>query len=116
LARRLRKTWQLVVTAFLEAMMRFINKTLFGAAALVAATAATYPHGISDMYLGTTYPSDLRKQEALKICQQENMSFVSFLASDRDECYRQMRNVGMTARFSGVWSKPDRGHMHVAQD
>lgn len=96
--------------------MRLINKMLFGAAALVAATAATYPHGISDVYLGNTNPSDLRQQEALKLCQQGNMSFVTFLASDRDQCYRQMRNFGMTARFSGVWSKPDRLHMHVAQN
>ena len=39
---------------------------------------------------------------------------VRFLASDRDECYRQMRPVGMNAAFSGVWSKPDRQHMQVA--
>jgi hypothetical protein len=96
--------------------MRLINKMFFGAAALAAATAASYPHGISDMYLGKTYPSDLRRQEALRICQQESMSFVSFLASDRDQCYREMRGVGMAATFSGVWSKPDRQHMQIAQD
>ena len=96
--------------------MRIINKMLFGAAALVAATAASYPHGLSDMYLGSAYPHDLRKQEALKICQQERLSFVSFLASEREQCYREMRGVSTIATFSGVWSKPDRQRMQVAQD
>jgi hypothetical protein len=95
--------------------MRLINKMFFGAAVLAAATAATYPRGLSDMYLGGAYPHDLRKQEALRLCQQENMSFVSFLASDRDQCYREMRSVGLVATFSGVWSKPDRQRMQ-AQD
>jgi hypothetical protein len=93
--------------------MRLINKMLFGAAALVTATAASFPSGIADTYLGT-YPRDIRKQEALKICQQESLSFIRFLASDREECFRQMRPVGMSAAFSGVWSKPDRQHMQVA--
>ncbi|HVH81134.1 MAG TPA: hypothetical protein VM782_17180 [Stellaceae bacterium] len=93
--------------------MRLINKMLFSAAALVMATAATFPNGLGDKYLGT-YPQDLRKREALKLCQQESRSFVTFLASDREECYRQLRPVGMTAGFSGVWSKPDRKHMQVA--
>jgi hypothetical protein len=97
-----------------ETTMRLISKMLFGAAALVTATAASFPHGFGDMYLGGTYPRDLRKQQALKLCQQERMSFVAFLASDREECYREMRPVAMTAGFSGVWSKPDRPHMQVA--
>ncbi len=95
--------------------MRLINKMLFGGAVLVSASAASFPNGIAGNYLGT-YPQDIRKQEALKICRQESMSFVSFLASDRDDCYREMRPVGMTAGFSGVWSKPDRKHMQVAMD
>ncbi|HWD57721.1 MAG TPA: hypothetical protein VG308_05540 [Stellaceae bacterium] len=94
--------------------MKAVNKMLLGAVALVTVTAASYPRGISDMYLNGTHPQDLRKQEALKLCQQESLSFVSFLASDRDQCYRQMRGLGMTASFSGVWSKPDRKHMQVA--
>jgi hypothetical protein len=94
--------------------MKVFSKMLFGAAALATVTAASYPHGISDMYLNGTYPQDIRKREALKICQQESLSFVSFLASDRDQCYREMRGVGMSANFSGVWSKPDRKHMQVA--
>ena len=93
--------------------MRLINKFLFGAAALITASAASFPQGLGDRYFGT-YPQDIHKQEALKICQQEKLSFVRFLASDRDECYREMRPVGMSASFSGVWSKPDRKHMQVA--
>jgi len=95
--------------------MRLIHKILFGAAALVTASAASFPQGLGDRYLGT-YPQDLRRQEALKICQQESLSFVRFLASDRDQCYREMRPVGMVAGFSGVWSKPDRNHMQVASN
>jgi hypothetical protein len=96
--------------------MRLINKIMFGAAVLVSATAASFPHGFGDMYLGATYPQDIRKQQALRLCQQESLSFVSFLASDRDECYREMRSVGIAATYSGVWSKPDRKHMQVARD
>jgi len=95
--------------------MRLINKLLFGALALVVATAATFPHGLADSYLGT-YARDALKRDALKRCQDESPSFVSFLASDRDQCYREMRGVGMASTFSGVWSKPDRKHMQIAQD
>ena len=94
--------------------MKLITKTLLAVAALVTVTAAGYPRGIGEMYFNGTYPQDLRKREALKICQQESPSFVGFLASDRDQCYREMRGVGMSATFSGVWSKPDRKHMQVA--
>ena len=93
--------------------MRLISKMLFGAAALATATAASFPQGFGDKYLGT-YPRDLRQQQALRTCQQEGPSFIRFLASDRDQCYREMRPVGMTAGFSGVWSKPDRRHMRLA--
>ena len=95
--------------------MRLINKFLLGAAALVTATAATFPHGIGDIYLGS-YPQDIRKREALKLCQEENLSFVAFFASDREQCFRQMRSLGMASSYSGVWSKPDRQHMQVARD
>ena len=93
--------------------MRLISKVFFGAAALAIATAANFPQGLGDRYFGT-HPQDLRKQEALRLCQEDSAAFVRFLASDRDQCYRQMRPVGMTAGFSGVWSKPDRQHMQVA--
>jgi hypothetical protein len=94
--------------------MQLVQKLLFGAAALVTATAATFPHEIG-AYLGT-YPQDVLKREALKICQENNPSFVRFLASDREQCYQQMRPFAMPATFSGVWSKPDRQHMQVVED
>jgi hypothetical protein len=111
----LRETGKDFPPVFLETTMRLINKMLFSAAALVTATAASFPQGLSDRYLGT-YPQDLRRQEALKLCQQESQAFVRFLASDRDQCYREMRPVGMTSGFSGVWSKPDRGRMQIASN
>ena len=95
--------------------MRLFSKLCFGVIALATATAASFPHGIGDIYLGT-YPQDILKREALKTCQANSLSFVRFLASDREECYRQMRPVGRPETFSGVWSKPDRQHMQAAQD
>ena len=100
---------------FAETTMRLIGKMFFGAAAMVTATAASFPHGIGDMYLGT-YPQDMHRREALKVCSENSLSFVRFLASDREQCYREMRPVGMPSTFSGVWSKPDRARMQVAQD
>ena len=93
--------------------MRFINKVLIGAAVLATASAASFPQGFGDRYFGTR-TQDLRQQGALKLCQQQSASFIRFLSSDRDECYREMRPVGMATGFSGVWSKPDRKHMQVA--
>ena len=96
--------------------MRLFTKIVFGTLAVATASAASFPHGIGDMYLGT-YPRGIMKREALRVCQQNSPSFVRFLASDREECYRQMRPLGgMPATFSGVWSKPDRQHMQLAQD
>ena len=95
--------------------MRLIHKMLIGGAILAGATAANFPQGLGERYFGT-HPQDLRKQEALRLCEEESRSFVAFLASNRDQCYREMRPVGMTAGFSGVWSKPDRKHMEYATD
>jgi hypothetical protein len=95
--------------------MRLFTKICFGAAAMITATAASFPHGIGDMYLGT-YPQGIMQREALKVCQATSLSFVRFLASDREQCYHEMRGVGMPATFSGVWSKPDRQRMQVALD
>ena len=90
--------------------MKLITKLAFSAAALVTATAATFPHGIGDMF--GTYPESIQQREALKLCQANNPAFLRFLASERDQCFRQMRPLaGMPATFSGVWSKPDRTHM-----
>lgn len=90
--------------------MKLITKLAFGATALITATAATFPHGIGDMF--GSYPDGLRQREALKLCQANNPAFLRFLASERDRCFQQMRPLtGMPATFSGVWSKPDRAHM-----
>ena len=95
--------------------MRLINKILFGVAALAGATAASFPHGFGD--ISFLSPSrEVRQREALKLCQEQSQSFLRFLASDRDQCYRDMRGVGTTATYSGVWSKPDRQHMQMATD
>ena len=90
--------------------MIFSNKFLLGGAALLIATAASFPNELGDRYLGT-YPQDARKRESLKICQQNNPEFVRFFASDRNACFNQMRGVGMPRTYSGVWSKPDRSQM-----
>jgi hypothetical protein len=100
---------------FMETTMRLFGKMVFGAVSLLTATAASSPHAITEMYLGSDQ-YDLRKQEALKLCQATSQSFVRFLASDRDQCYHQMRGVGTNSTYSGVWSKPDRARMQLAQN
>ncbi len=39
--------------------------------------------------------------------------FIRFLASDREDCYARMRVA--VGDNTGVWSKHDRGTMHLAQ-
>ncbi len=95
--------------------MKMISKIALGAAALVVATAASFPGPLSDFYRGT-FPNDLRKREALDACAAQNASFLRFLASDRENCYRQMRGIGATANNSGSWSKPDHNHPQFEQD
>ncbi|HXY98768.1 MAG TPA: hypothetical protein VEI03_02125 [Stellaceae bacterium] len=95
--------------------MKTSTKLLLGAVAVLTATAASAPAQLSDLYNGT-YPSTLRQREALDLCAAQNPSFVRFLASDREQCYHQLRGMGVAANYSGVWSKPDRAHPHMAQD
>ena len=95
--------------------MKMISKMALGAAAVVVATAASFPGQLGDLYRGT-YPNDLRKREALAACAAQSAAFVRFLASDREDCYRQMRGLGVAANYSGVWSKPDRAHPVYAAD
>jgi hypothetical protein len=95
--------------------MRIFSKMMLGAAAVMIASAASFPGQFGDLYRGT-YPTDLRKREALAVCAEQSQSFVRFLASDREECYRQLRSVGVAANYSGVWSKPDRVHPQYAQN
>ena len=95
--------------------MKIIGKIALGAAAVVVATAASVPGQFGDLYRGT-YPSDMRKREALDACAAQSASFVRFLASDREDCYHQMRGLGVAVNYSGVWSKPDRSHPDVASN
>ena len=95
--------------------MKMISKMALGAAAVVVATAASFPGQFGDLYRGT-YPNDLRKREALAVCAEQSRAFIRFLASDREQCYSEMRGVGVAANYSGVWSKPDRAHPQLAQD
>ena len=90
--------------------MIFSNKFLLGGAALVIATAASFPHEIGERYFAI-YSQDTRMREALRVCQQSNPEFVRFLASERDACFNQVRGLGMPSTYSGVWSKPDRSRM-----
>jgi hypothetical protein len=93
--------------------MKIITTLMIGAAAIVVASAASYP---DEMGLYRDAPISLHQREALNICAQQDRTFIRFLASDRDECYRQLRGVGVTANYSGVWSKPDRAHPQFAQN
>jgi hypothetical protein len=95
--------------------MKLIGKIALGAAALVVASAASFPGPLSDLYRGI-YPNDMRKRAALDACEAQRTAFVRFLASDREDCYRQLRGVGVAANYSGTWSKPDRLHPQFAQD
>ena len=95
--------------------MKMISKIALGVAAVVMATAASVPGQFGDLYRGT-YPSDLRKREALDACAAQSSTFVRFLASDRENCYRQLRGLGIAATNSGTWSKPDWLHPQFEQD
>jgi hypothetical protein len=95
--------------------MKMISKIALGVAAVVMATAASVPGQFGDLYRGT-YPSDLRKREALDACAAQSSTFVRFLASDRENCYRQMRDIGTAANSTGTWSKPDHNHPEFEQD
>jgi hypothetical protein len=90
-------------------MMTLVNKFLLGIAAVVVATAATFPMQFSDLY----HPQDLAQREAINACQQNSPSFVR--ASHREACYAQMRIIGTPRTFSEVWSKPERYHPRQAR-
>lgn len=87
--------------------MRASFKIILGAAAIGAATAASFPNEISSFYLGA-HPSDWTKRQALAMCEQTSSTFVRFLASERENCYSRLRNTALGDR-SGMWSKHDRG-------
>jgi hypothetical protein len=100
---------------FAETTMKMISKLALAAAAVVVATAASFPGEWGDLYRGT-FPNDLRKREALDACAAQSASFMRFLASDRENCYRQLRGLGIAATNSGTWSKPDWLHPQFEQD
>lgn len=93
--------------------MKMVTKLALGAAAMVVATAASFPGPLSDFYHGT-FPDDMRQREALDKCAAQNPSFLRFLASDRANCYQQMRNLAAASNNSGTWSKPDWLHPQPA--
>jgi hypothetical protein len=95
--------------------MKMIGKIALAAAALVVATAASVPGQFGDLYRGI-HPNDLRKREALDACAAQSPTFMRFLASDRENCYRQMRDIGATANSTGTWSKPDHNHAEFERD
>ena len=95
--------------------MKLISKIALGVVAVVVATAASFPSELGDLYRGI-HPNDLRKREALDSCATRNPSFIRFLASDRETCYQQMRDIGVAANYSGTWSKPDHNHPQFEQD
>jgi hypothetical protein len=92
--------------------MTLVKKIVLGAAAALLASAASFPHELASIYQ-LSYPTDARKRDALQLCQQNSGSFIRFLASDREDCYRSMRVA--VGDNTGVWSKHDRSAMHLAQ-
>jgi len=78
----------------------------------VLASAASFPHELATIYQ-LSYPTDTLKRDALQLCQQNSGSFVRFLASDREDCYRSMRVA--VGDNTGVWSKHNRSMTNLAQ-
>jgi hypothetical protein len=117
LARRLSKqrTGSFANAAFLETM-RLIGQIRFGAAAAVAATAASYHRRIRDSYLRRHLPAQSAQAGSAQASQTDSLSCVRLLANDRERFDREMRGLGMTAIFSSVSSKPDRQPLPVAQN
>jgi len=91
--------------------MTLAKKLVLAAAAAVLASAASFPHQLAAIYQ-LSYPTDARKRDALQLCQQNSGSFVRFLASDREDCYRSMRVA--VGDNTGVWSKHDRSATRLA--
>jgi hypothetical protein len=92
--------------------MRLAQKLVLSAAAVLLASAASFPHQIAAIYQGS-YPTDARKRDALQLCQQQSGSFIRYLASEREDCYARMRVA--VGDNTGVWSKHDRSTTHLAQ-
>ncbi len=91
--------------------MQMRYKLVMASAAVVVASAASFPNEVSSFYLG---PTSWQKREQLSMCQQTNSTFISFLASDRDNCLSRLRIAAGNER-TGLWSRHDRGLQKVAQ-
>ena len=92
--------------------MTLVKKIGLGVAAAVLATAASFPHQLAAIYQ-SSHPTDARKREALQLCQQNSGSFIRYLASEREDCYRSMRVA--VGDNTGTWSKHNRNPMRLAQ-
>ena len=92
--------------------MRLAQKLVLSAAAVLLASAASFPHQIPATYQ-VSYPTYARTLDALQLCQQQSGSFIRYLASEREDCYARMRVA--VGDNTGVWSKHDRSTMHLAQ-
>ncbi|HEX3864003.1 MAG TPA: hypothetical protein VHY35_20150 [Stellaceae bacterium] len=90
--------------------MKIRYKVLLGTAAVVVASAASFPNEVGAFYLG---PTSWQKREALSMCQQTNSTFISFLESDRDNCLSRLRTAG--GERTGLWSRHDRSTQKLAE-
>jgi hypothetical protein len=85
----------------LEMTMKLIHKVALGAAILVTATAASFPHGIGEMLGAAT--ETFQEREALRLCQAQDPAFIRFVSSQRQDCYRRMGPVvGMPAALTSA--------------
>jgi hypothetical protein len=93
-------------------MMTLVKKVVLCGAAVLLATAASFPHELAAIYQ-SSHPVDASKREALQLCQQQSGSFIRYLASEREDCYSRMRVA--VGDNTGTWSKHDRSPVHLAQ-
>ncbi len=93
--------------------MTLVKKIGLCGAAVLLATAASFPHELATIYQ-SSYPTDAVKRDALQLCQQQSGSFIRYLASDREDCYSRMRVA--VGDNTGTWSgKHSRTPVRLAQ-
>jgi hypothetical protein len=90
--------------------MKMYTKIMLGGFAVAVATAASFPNELGAFYLG---PTSWQKREALTTCQQNNSTFIAFLASDRESCFSRLRAAG--GERTGLWSRHDHSPEKLAQ-
>jgi hypothetical protein len=74
-----------------------------GAAAVAAAVAVSAPTLLR--LDPAAYPKEPEKRQALDLCGRTDPTFVRFLASDRDACYRRLSDLAPAA--AGGLRRPD---------